>query len=90
MYVDIMYEKICKTISGNTESNPNGDIISIHHAKHYTEPGRNGINEKKHIVTFKKAGFLYMMICMKIPHESMHYESVRSPGHEFHDNKRRN
>jgi hypothetical protein len=31
-----------------------------------------------------------VMICMKIPHESMHYESVRSPSHEFHDYKRRN
>lgn len=80
-----MDHEITKAISCNTTGHKKQIIETALNAKIKQHNTGNGENYKKDIITFKSMFvFGLMMICVKIPHQSVHDVLVREPGNAFH------
>jgi hypothetical protein len=84
----IVNHKIAKTICGDSAGNEKQIIESTLNAKIKKCNARNSKNDKENIVALKSVFvFWLMVICVKIPHQSMHNVFVREPGDTFHEKK---
>jgi len=82
---DVMHEKITQAVKRYSKANPHSEIATRVQSSVDTEERWNCKDEEEHIVSFKKAGFMNMVIGMEVPHQTMHHVFVGEPSHEFHE-----
>ncbi len=82
-----MNQEISNAIQEYTKTNRDTDNAGVHHSKHDAQPTGYCVDEKKDVIALKDFLMRYVMVFMKVPHESMHDKSMRGPCHEFHDAK---
>lgn len=87
MDVHIVNEKIREAVKGNPNANEQDPKIRRQTPNHVTNHTRNGKNQEKTVVFFKKT-FLFVLgqvvVFVPFPQETVHHVFVREPGHEFH------
>ena len=82
---DVMHEKITQAVKRYSKANPYSEISTGMQSSVDTEERRNRKDEEEHIVSLKKARFMNMVVCMKVPHQTVHHVFVGKPGHELHE-----
>jgi len=81
-----MYHKVADSVKCYAAGDKKQIIESTLNTKIKKHNTWNGKNDKENIITLKSMFvFGLMMICVKIPHESVHNILVCKPGHTFHE-----
>jgi hypothetical protein len=85
MNEDIMYKEIGESVEGDSQTNPEQEIIALLHAKKQSGNSGNGKNQEEEIIVFKKAfGLFFVMVFVKNPEQTMHNILMGEPCHKFH------
>jgi len=83
----VVHKKIDHAIKCDAEPESDGKRSLVDHSKHNAQPGRDGENEKKQVVSLKALSGGLMVVAMYIPQKAMHDVLVCGPSHEFHGKK---
>ncbi len=81
---DVMYDEVTDSVEQDSETNPDSEI-SIQRTCDEEIGRRDGKDQEKRIVFFKKMIVSNMMILVKPPHEAVHHVFMGGPCNTFHD-----